>query len=79
MRQNLSEVFEAWKRGERAASGHASTDGVTIFSYMLPIARRGEDGNVHVLLRYPSKTTQGAINAIAAALPDAARVERIGR
>jgi len=41
MLRNESVVY-AWTNGERAASGHMSTDGVDLFSYSLKIASRAD-------------------------------------
>ena len=65
MRKNLSEVVQAWKEGRRHASGSLSTDGVKLYSYMLPIAVRANDAVIYIRKAYPSRTTQAAINAVA--------------
>ena len=68
MRKNISEVIKAFQAGQRRSGETCSTDGTTLYSYALPIARHTEGGIV-IRNRYSTRTTQSQINACKAALP----------
>lgn len=75
MRKNLQKVVEAFQH-HTAKVGDAkrtcSTDGQSIFSYRMEIARRLPNGKV-ALLEYkkaPSQTTRSQVSALSFALRD---------
>lgn len=81
MRQNASKVIEAFKVGQAAAGDSKrtiSTDGTTILSYAMPIARR-VDGVVQVIdaKKAPSNTTRAQIRACMVAFPEAQVVQTL--
>ncbi len=67
MRKNIAAVIEAWKHGEAHRADTCRTDGTTIWSYEMPIARRAKNGRVRVLDvdKAPSRTTKMQIRAVA--------------
>jgi hypothetical protein len=77
MTKDLNRVVHALNCGKRETQGTLSTDGKTIYSYMFPIMRRADDGGLSIIHRYPSKTTQRAINDLAREFPNASRTEAL--
>ena len=74
MRKNISKVIEAFKLRKPAkgdSKGTCSTDGNTIYSYAMPIARRDSDGSINVIARgtAPSVTTRSQVDACQMELP----------
>lgn len=67
MRRSISKVIDAWKAG-KAADGDSkqtcSTDGTTIWSYNLPIATRNKLGQILIIPRKSTRTTEMQISAV---------------
>lgn len=65
------DVVEAFLRRERADSGHLHSDGGTLRSYAMPIARWVDGGKVQIVDRSdsPSRTTSRHINMVRKAVP----------
>ena len=71
MRANIAKVTSAFKRGAPAIGDSKRTcwtDGITIYSYRMPIARR-IDGIVYIVRTGPSQTTRSQIRAVEIAIP----------
>jgi len=68
MRKNIQTVLAAWAHGEPCKQGTCSTDGRTVFSYALPVARRQTGPNridrITVRSTGPSHTTRTHIQAV---------------
>ncbi len=70
MRKNIRTVLAAWWAGESCKQATCSTDGRTVFSYTLPVARKKPGCQVqkgmHVTVRSsgPTHTTRSQINAV---------------
>lgn len=67
VRKNIQKVIEAFVQGRAAkgdSKGSCSTDGMSIYSYRMEIARRNPDGSVWVMERGPTATTNAQIRAI---------------
>lgn len=65
MRKNIQAVLEAFEAGKSRDEKTCSTDGTTIFSYMMPIVTRQPSGRI-AIVRYeqgPSRTTKSQIAA----------------
>lgn len=77
MRKNIGNVIVAWKRGEAHREATCRTDGVTVWSYEMPIARREPDGRILVLeaSKAPSRTTKMQVAAIRRFVPGAPALE----
>lgn len=77
MRKNIAAVIESWTRGEAHREDTCRTDGVTVWSYAMPIARREPDGRTFLLpeSKAPSRTTKMQVRAIGAVVPYAAALE----
>lgn len=79
MRKNMSKVIEAFKAG-KAATGDSKrtcwTDGTTVYSYRMPIARRTDAGAIQVVAygSAPTATTRSQVRALQIAFPGAAEV-----
>jgi hypothetical protein len=57
-RRTNRDVVNAFIAGERGQVRHLATDGTTLFSYMLPIARRDvHDHTIHIVLKKFVSTT----------------------
>jgi len=68
MRKNCTKVVDAFLEGRAYSEKSISTDGTTIFSYAMPIARRVA-GEVHVLGgRGPTVTTSQHLGQVRALL-----------
>lgn len=79
MRKNMAKVIEAFKRGESAvgdSKGTCSTDGTTVYSYRMPIARRLDGGAVQIVAysSAPTATTRSQVRALQVTFPFAAEV-----
>ncbi len=76
MRNNIGRVIDAFCN-RTAAKGDSkqtcSTDGTTVYSYAMPIARRLKNGRIQIVKREsgPSRTTRAQIDAIAFHFRDA--------
>lgn len=76
MRKNISKVIEAFKAGREAigdSKRSCSTDGTTVYSYRMPIARRVSGGAI-VIVAYddaPTPTTRSQVRALQIAFEDA--------
>lgn len=68
MRKGQTDVLAAFIAGEHCVKGSISTDGVTILSYAMPIARRGKEGILVLGVKGPSVTTTRHINEVRQAL-----------
>jgi hypothetical protein len=82
MRKNMGRVIEAFKRGESAtgdSKNTCSTDGTTVYSYRMPVARRLKNGRVQIVAysASPTRTTTSQIHALMVAFPDAAEVKTL--
>jgi hypothetical protein len=83
MRQNIRKVLDAFAASKPAKGDSKATcwtDGDTIYSYALPIARRvpGRSGareRIEILAEYSTMTTNSQISAIRSRYPDAAIVD----
>lgn len=69
MRKNLQNVLKAFLNGEAHKGDYkntCSTDGVTIYSYDMPIARRIFDDSVELIAvkECPSVTTRSQVHAL---------------
>lgn len=66
----MRKVLDAFMRGQSHNEETCSTDGTTVYSYAMPIARRLADGGYWVASqeRSPSKTTTTQIHACMVAL-----------
>lgn len=66
MRKNIGNVIVAWKRGEAHREATCRTDGVTVWSYEMPIARRCPSGRILVMdpSKAPSRTTKMQVVAV---------------
>lgn len=69
MRRNISKVIEAFKAG-KAATGDSKrtcwTDGETVYSYAMPIAKRSANGSI-AIINYsdaPTATTRSQVRAL---------------
>jgi len=73
MRKNIHNVIVAWKRGEAHREATCRTDGVTVWSYEMPIARRTPSGTIVVLdpEKAPSRTTKLQVLTILRFIPSA--------
>lgn len=81
MRKNLQKVMKAFLKGESAkgdAKNTCSTDGITIYSYDMPIARRVY-GGVEIIRRdkAPSNTTRSQISSLVTWLPHYVTVDDV--
>lgn len=72
MRQNMQRVIEAFKAGTAAVGDSKRTcwtDGTTVYSYAMPIAKRSANGSI-AIVRYedaPTNTTRSQVRALVAA------------
>lgn len=66
--KNVYEVFYAWVKERRKASGAISTDGQTIYSYDTAILTRSDDGRIVLNRTKYSPTTSRHQNGIRAGL-----------
>ena len=79
MRVNASRALAAWKQGREWRGARSIwTDGVSIYSYATELVVRCGDVVALNVTKY-SPTTSTHQNALAAALPDAVRVDGIPR
>ena len=67
MRKNIQNVITAWFRGRSHSERTCSTDGVTLYSYAMPIAKRIGTDEIQVVQDSagPSSTTTSQIRAVA--------------
>jgi len=79
MRKNIAAVIEAWLEGRPHKEATCRTDGVTVWSYALPIARRNPSGTLVVLdpEKAPSRTTKLQVRTILLFIPSAPLLEEI--
>lgn len=63
MRKNIRLVIDAWKAGNYANGDTCHTDGKTVWSYNLPIAHRNDQGQVFIIPRKSTRTTNMQITA----------------
>lgn len=79
MRVNASRALAAWERGKAWAGARSIwTDGTALYSYGTELAVRYNGVTYLNVTRY-SPTTSAHQNALAAALPDAVRVDGVPR
>jgi len=73
MRKNIAAVIEAWREGRPHTEATCRTDGVTVWSYEMPIARRTPSGSIGVLdpEKAPSRTTKLQVQTILRFIPSA--------
>lgn len=66
MRKNIQTVLAAWWAGKPCKQKTCSTDGRTVYSYALPVARKATRPGGPVLVRSsgPSQTTRHQIRAV---------------
>lgn len=81
-RKNMSKVIEAFKAGKSATGDSkrtCSTDGTTVYSYRMAIARRTDAGAIQIVAysAAPTATTRSQVQALRVAFPRAAEVETL--
>jgi len=69
MRKNIETILNHFFGGFPKDQDTCSTDGQTIYSYSEPIVKR-QGNEILVLDKYPTRTTQGQINACKLYLKD---------
>lgn len=65
MRKNATAVINAFKTNSACDEGTIRTDGTTVWSYQMVIAKRRQDGSVEIIdvAKSPSRTTSSHIRA----------------
>ncbi len=77
MRKNIQSVIAAFRAHQSHREATCRTDGETVWSYEMVIAKRANLGTVYIAGRHlaPSRTTRAQIDALRLAFPERVMLE----